>query len=240
MSYHQRYIQKLETLTDIRSKDIAVLGCSYGAECKLLVEAGANSVTGYDLDPQLGKHFSHEKVSYCRQSIAEIDIVSNSFDIVYSVAVFEHVHRIAEAFNEAVRIAKPGATIMIISSPLWHAPYGNHMISTLKNMPWCHLLFSPSQLVSEIERINPHLIESKESLSIIERIFDPVYFNRYPPAAYLTAVDQLKGVDICSNSIWPAHVDNDLKEPYFKHCITAGHDPKSLLSGAHFFHGISR
>lgn len=178
--YHDRYIAKLQQKRSIVNRDLAVLGCSFGHECRTLVEGGARSVVGFDLDARIGRDFSDPRVQYRRESVTDIQLPKASFDIVYSAAVFEHVHDLPRAFAEAARICRPGGTIFIISSPLWYAPYGNHMASILERLPWCHLLYKPRELKQRIHDDYPEL-PAERVHELLEIIFDPVYFNRLPP-----------------------------------------------------------
>jgi SAM-dependent methyltransferase len=238
MNYHGRYIDKLKTFTEIKGRDIAVFGCSFGKECELFINEGANSVVGFDLDNKVGSSFSNKSVQYFQRSVTETGMPSNTFDIVYSVAVFEHVQNIIGGYEEAIRVCRPGGVIMILSSPIWHAPYGSHMISVLERMPWCHLLFNPSNLICEIERIYPDIIENHEQIErIVGTIYDPIYFNRYPPEYYVNSVNSLKGVEIMANTIWKAAVKDEYKQPYLELCLNSGLRQSDLLSGAHYFQG---
>ncbi|MEL6827044.1 MAG: methyltransferase domain-containing protein [Pseudomonadota bacterium] len=238
-SYHQRYIDKLKTLTDIRNKDVAVFGCSFGLECGLFIDENANSVVGFDVTDKIGTEFTHPNVRYERRSVADTGESDNAFDIVYSCAVFEHVQDLKGGFREAVRVCKPGGTIMILSSPIWYAPYGNHMIARIEQLPWCHLLYSPRALRDLILNTVPGFIDRSDELDqMIDTIFDPVYFNRLPAQAYLDAVESLEGVQIKQNVLWPAAVRDEYKEKYFEKCRSMGFQEQDLLSGAHFFHGV--
>jgi len=238
MAYHERYIEKLKTFSAIDGRDVAVLGCSFGRECELFIKEGANSVVGFDTDHKIGQNFKHDAVSYYQRSVSACGFTDETFDIVFSAAVFEHVHDVLGAFKEAVRICRPNGTVMIISSPLWQSPYGNHLVRQLERLPWCHLLFTPNELSRAIQEEHPEIIDEPGAIEeITEKVFDPVYFNRYPPSVYCDSVDHLHGIEVVKNVIWPAQVDEKFKRKYFSKCVDNGFDSLSLMAGAHFFVG---
>lgn len=234
--YYQRYLQKLSQYTSLEGRDAAVLGCGRGQECAALVEAGVASVTGYDLDPRIGTAFADPRVSYHCRSLLETGASSRSFDVVYSAAVFEHVHDLDAAYAEAVRICKPGGVVLVLSSPLWYSPYGNHMFRVLPQLPWCHLLFTPSQLRGEIERLPPDAGIAREGIpELVDRVFDPGYFNRLPASAYVAAVDRLRRIEVIQSRIWAPPLDPLLTGKYLAECLRRGFVEAELKAGAHFF-----
>jgi SAM-dependent methyltransferase len=232
--YHTRYIAKLQQKTSIVNRDLAVLGCSFGHECRALVDGGARSVVGFDLDARIGRDFSDPRVQYRRESVTDIQLPEASVDIVYSAAVFEHVHDLPRAFAEAARICRPGGTIFIISSPLWYAPYGNHMASILERLPWCHLLYKPSELKQRIHDEYPEL-PAERVHELLEIIFDPSYFNRLPASVYLATCAGLDSIAEVSNTLWPAAVNQPPGDRYLQACLEHGYAHADLLSGGHYF-----
>jgi SAM-dependent methyltransferase len=234
-AYHERYLSKLKALTPIAGRNVAVLGCSFGLECQMMVREGANAVVGFDLNPLVGQNHADPRITYHNRSITATGEPAGAFDIVYSAAVFEHVHDLPGAMAESVRICKPGGLVFILSSPLWFSPYGNHMVASLEALPWCHLLFSPSALREEILKVLPAMADQPSKLeSIVNHVHDPLYFNRLPPASYAAAVDLLQNVDIIGNVFWPTAVAPHLSEIYLPRCLDRGFPEKDLLCGAHF------
>jgi len=220
----------------LTGKHVAVLGCGRGQECAGLLAAGAGSIEGFDLDSRIGETCTDKRVAYHRVSIVETGAHAASFDVVYSCAVFEHVHNLRGAFEEAVRICKPGGIVFVLSSPLWYSPYGNHMGSVLPQLPWCHLLFTPGQLRTEIERLQiefaaPGLASIDD---IIDRVYDPGYFNRLPVSAYLAAVSRLRNIEIVQNVVWPPPTAQIIEETLPK-CLARGFLEEDLKAGGHFF-----
>jgi len=237
--YYRRYVEKLASFCSLISKHVAVLGCGRGQECAALLAAGADSIEGFDLDPRIGETCSDSRVAYHRVSIVETGAPAASFDVVYSCAVFEHVHNLRGAFEEAVRLCRPGGIVFVLSSPLWYSPYGNHLGNVLPQLPWCHLLFTPRQLRAEIERLEIDLAAAPGHMNIddiVDRVYDPCYFNRLPVSAYLSAVETLRNINIEQNAVWPPPTAQIIAETLPK-CIVRGFREEDLKAGGHFFVG---
>jgi ubiquinone/menaquinone biosynthesis C-methylase UbiE len=70
------------------------------------------------------------------------------FDFIFSVNAFEHIPNPRLAFQEMVRVSKPGALVVLQFDPLWHSSQGHHLWH-LNLDPWAHLILSPEEFYSE-------------------------------------------------------------------------------------------
>ena len=61
------------------------------------------------------------------------------FDLVISVNAFEHILDPETALHEAIRVARPGATVVLQFDPLWRSAEGHHL-PHLGFAPWQHLV----------------------------------------------------------------------------------------------------
>jgi ubiquinone/menaquinone biosynthesis C-methylase UbiE len=81
----------------------------------------------------------------------------NSFDVLFSTAVFEHIHNFDVALEEMYRIMKPGGILYSNHGPVWSTSYGHHLWTryggvsyTYWNVilpPHCHLLMQPEEVM---------------------------------------------------------------------------------------------
>jgi len=72
----------------------------------------------------------------------------NSFDLVYSNSVLEHISGIKRAIEEMYRVLKPGGIAYHIYDP-WFSPRGGHSLCTI-DFPWGHVYLSPSEFENYI------------------------------------------------------------------------------------------
>lgn len=82
------------------------------------------------------------------------------FDLIFSVAAFEHISRFGEALRKMYNVLKPGGWVFALASPLWSCPIGHHIpeITDAKGRtftfhdcpipPHGHLLLRPPELYS--------------------------------------------------------------------------------------------
>jgi len=125
-----------ELLTEnIEGKLLLDAGCGTGWFSKAAVERGAK-VTSMDL----GEGLLEEVKKKCTSkrivgSILEIPFEENSFDIIVSSEVIEHIPNPLDAIDELYRVLKPGGTL-ILSTPnrLWY--FSLRIANALKIRPY--------------------------------------------------------------------------------------------------------
>ena len=109
--------------------------------------------------------------------------MENSFDRIFSIACFEHIHTLGLALEKMHASLKPGGKLFTMFSPIWSAHDGHH----LPNMtdangkfwsagkspvpPWAHLLFSPAQMEA-------HLLTKTDRRTASQMIYN-IYHNQH-------------------------------------------------------------
>ena len=205
-SYNETHVDRAcELAGSVKGKSVLVVGASHGGDCKLFVDRGAAEVHGLDIASDIGSEFEHERVIYHRGLVENSGLDRDSFDLVFATATMEHVHDIEGGFKEMVRLAKPGATIFSVASPLWNSPYGHHM-GCFQGHPWIHIALSENEILlyareHNITQNNGHRIEN-----VIEYMMTPEYFNMRNAADYKNAVANLAGIEEVANVL---HMEND-------------------------------
>ncbi len=124
-SYHKfnagqqaRFETILEWLKPIQEKHVLDLGCGDAALTYLLTKQGAN-VTGVDNEPEgiklAQQNFSRyrAKARFVLGDVRSTGLSDNTFDIVVSSEVIEHVERPEELVKEAARLLKPGGVFLL-------------------------------------------------------------------------------------------------------------------------------
>ncbi len=82
----------------------------------------------------------------------------NRFDLVFSLAAFEHIHKLPAALTKMYHALKPGGRLFSLFSPIWPCWNGHHLpditdrsgrFYNFENSPvpnWGHLLMSASEM----------------------------------------------------------------------------------------------
>lgn len=129
-------IRRIATFVELADKRVLDVGCGFGDLMLGLKEAGAREIVGIDPDTDwigiAAKRGScYDKEYMVSQAVGEyLPLADNSFDIVCSNMVVEHVNDLALVISEMVRVLKPGGTC-IINFPNYLFPWEPHY-----RIPW--------------------------------------------------------------------------------------------------------
>jgi SAM-dependent methyltransferase len=149
LSYNKAYLASMfQVISPPRGKTILEAGCSDGLVCDILALAGAERVIGIDVMKTVGCSFPHERIQYQVMDISRMNFPDQTFDIVYSIATFEHLANPYQALLEILRVIKTGGYGYIQAGPLYYSPFGHHMFQYFEDYPWIHLRKSKDAIVS--------------------------------------------------------------------------------------------
>ncbi|KEO91780.1 hypothetical protein EH31_03660 [Erythrobacter longus] len=174
-------------LPDVAGKHVLDFGCARGAMVHTVLEAGAESAAGIDINPDYisfatAKHADQwsGKAQFIYGDIREETL--EPADIITSCNVMEHVMALPETLAALVQCAKPGGELFIGFSPLWHSPFGHHRLMETR-LPWAHL---PRKNRAFLDRLIDDEGNSPESIQELG-------FNGATPADFRAA---LKGLPV--------------------------------------------
>lgn len=140
---YAEFWQRFGGCPDIRGKRVIDFGSGRGGMIQGLMEAGAASAFGIELDRHYVDYANRKvasewdgRVQFVCGDIREIDI--EPADIVVSSDVMEHVSDLEPTLRSVVHACKPGGELYIGFGPLWHSPFGHHRLIKSR-IPWAHL-----------------------------------------------------------------------------------------------------
>jgi SAM-dependent methyltransferase len=148
-------------LTGLRVLDF---GCGLGGLAVQVMQRGAESVLGLEMDPEYCDYGKRKIEEDFPQFAERVHIVSTAleevpdayFDVVISKDVLEHVIGLREVFSLLVAKLKPGGEMLLGFGPLWHSPFGDHGITRGMtrgvSVPWLHLLLGDRRVLSQLNR----------------------------------------------------------------------------------------
>jgi len=154
------------------------IGSGYGGRSARFRELGAGSVVGLEIFPRMvaeSRAFAQSKgLTNMEFQVGEgehLPFAGNSFDIVTSYDVFEHVHDLDGVFDECMRVLKPGGRLLAIFPPFYH-PGGSHLEGWVSKMPWPNFFFRRETLVRAVQDIlrerndgyQPHPMRPRDKL----------------------------------------------------------------------------
>ena len=112
------HIERYRFATDfVRAKHVLDIACGEGYGAAAFTKAGAASVVGVDISPDICEHAQHKYGLDIRIGDAQtIPLPNRSIDLVVSFETIEHVHFPAVFLAECTRVLIPEGTL-IVSTP---------------------------------------------------------------------------------------------------------------------------
>jgi SAM-dependent methyltransferase len=110
------------------------LGCSSGDVVDAFAELGLDA-QGCDFEERLGAGPGRRAIV---PSPYRLPFADDSFDLVVSTGVLEHVRNTVECYREIRRVLKPGGMAMHLFVAKWFLPWEPHLHVPLANWMWPH------------------------------------------------------------------------------------------------------
>ena len=149
LAYNKAYLTSMfEVVPPPRDRTVLEAGCSDGLVCDVFALTGAARVVGIDIMKTVGCGFRYDGIDYRVMDIDSMNFPEQSFDIVYSIATFEHLAKPYNALLELLRVTKIGGYVYIQAGPLYHSPFGHHMFGYFQDYPWIHLRKSGDEIIA--------------------------------------------------------------------------------------------
>lgn len=169
-----------------------------------------------ELALKLGKRYQH---FYCNAEDLEAEH-NEYYDLIFSIACFEHINRLPLALKRMLDYLKPGGKLFTMHSPIWSAFDGHHLPINIPERfdrsraeqsyifkPWGHLLQSRSETYMDIyNRFDKDFAEE-----IIYNTYNSNHINRYFSEDYFNII-QASEFEILEYQItFPRHPTPDIQ-----------------------------
>lgn len=188
MQYHIDFIKNLLEKTEVSGKTILEIGCGEGGVTKALAQEKPKFIIG--IEPMLdGYYYSEgtrtakeeegENWRICRGNALNLRFPDNSFDIVISVATFEHIEHLDQCLAEIKRVLKPGGIFYTEYGPIWSGVIGHHCCNWIKSevlkIPaWGHLYMTKEEMHAYLTAN----YSKEEADSICRLVYEDKWINR--------------------------------------------------------------
>jgi SAM-dependent methyltransferase len=147
----------IEFCGDLQGKTILEVGCGTSKDCLSKYVADNFCIQNIIAIDPLAKPFMSETAFEIRpEDIRHTTFADNQFDLIISIAAFEHIPDFEVALSEMYRVLKPGGILYTKFGPIWSGPWGHHLwtkgsskLFTYSNTslpPYCHFLMSEEEL----------------------------------------------------------------------------------------------
>ena len=121
------------------------------------------------------------------------------YDLIFSIAAFEHIHKFPLALEKMFLALKPGGELFSVFTPIWSAHDGHHLppITEPNNgrtfnfqnspiPPWGHLLMRPPELCRYLYQYT----DKETADSIVYYVYNSPHINRFFTEDYVKFIDQ--------------------------------------------------
>ena len=138
----RKRIEWIQQLVDLRGKTTLEIGCSNGYEAWLLAHNLGCDAHGVDVNARgAWADLEGDRVHFeCADLAVKNPYPPDTFDVIYSFVVWEHVTHPRKLLQETYNMLKPGGLAWIRAN-LFCGPQASHRYREI-NFPWPHLLFS--------------------------------------------------------------------------------------------------
>lgn len=147
------FLKWFKDCINLQGSSVLDIGSGYGGRTVRYKELGASRAVGLEIAApvvQEGIAFAASKgveVEFYEGVGERLPFPDNSFDVITSYDVFEHVERVDLVLKESRRVLKPGGTLYAVFPPFYH-PTGSHLDGFVSRMPYANLLFAPRTLMN--------------------------------------------------------------------------------------------
>lgn len=183
-----RALQRIKELVPTPTKEDNILEIGsdeHGHVLSYLHDKYSSRVIG--INPSFKESYSKNKsnlpFTMLAEDIRKTNFKDESFDLIFSVAVFEHINDFEKALAEIYRLTKKGGYVYAFFGPIWSSSLGHHVKARFGNdearhwdptrnpIPdYAHLLNNPEELKK--------LIKNQVSDGLMEEIINWIYCSK--------------------------------------------------------------
>jgi SAM-dependent methyltransferase len=201
--YQQRFVQAVSRVIAgnwlLKRPAIRILdmGCDCsGRQLREIVKLIGGTAVGVNIPPDFPSRkavaAAGDRVQLLRMDGMQLQFPDESFDLVVSANVIEHVPDPVRFIREAARVLKPDGVCYMETAPVWSGPRGHHIMESMiaENCPeesrfrddgtvipdWAHLTLSKAEMAELLRR---RLLPGTCSY-ILDFLYDSPHLNRQP------------------------------------------------------------
>ncbi|MEX2226025.1 MAG: class I SAM-dependent methyltransferase [Dehalococcoidia bacterium] len=170
----EAHLRRTQRLIDLSRADVLVAGAGSGDELRLWQQSSPRSLAATDFFPHPGEWTRRQGVRHAVMDVRALAFADDSFDLVASTALLEHVDGVEACMREMARVTRPGGIVFANFGPLYHTFGGAHFFGAYE-----HLWMTDAQFEAYlVERAIPY--EQQEALFWLRNgMFSRLTYDEY-------------------------------------------------------------
>ncbi|KHD08152.1 hypothetical protein PN36_18035 [Candidatus Thiomargarita nelsonii] len=198
--YQQIPLERLFLYTDVSDKTVLEIGADDAVLLSRLAQKGMRSGLGinnwYWNDKDVKTVKVTDNIIISDGDIRALPLEDATFDVIFTVAAFEHIHDLEVALAEMYRLLKPGGLVYSYYGPLWSSGIGHHL--WFERDGKCYR-FTDEASTAPLLKNYEHLLLDREEMAeklsadweqeavndFLYQIYDTPHINRYTYADYI-------------------------------------------------------
>ena len=167
------------TVYSFFNKNILDIGCGNGETVQLIASYyQPRMVIG--IDPFLHEQKNGDNWSILNGDAENLPFDDNMFDVIISMAAFEHINDIKKALFEVKRVLKPFGIFYCIFGHIWTSVNGYHDDGTARQImmvpPWGHLYMNEQEMADHFLKNG---VDDAEANLLLDWIYHNKSLNRH-------------------------------------------------------------
>jgi ubiquinone/menaquinone biosynthesis C-methylase UbiE len=151
--YNMAYLRSMFShVPSLAGQRVLEVGCSDGLTCDIVAREKPASIVGVDMLDTTGLLYPNPRCTFRKLDATHLPFDDRTFDLVYSIATFEHVSDPLAAFHEMKRVLKPGGFGYVQTAPFYYSPFGHHMFGYFDDYPWIHVRLAKAEIVEYAQK----------------------------------------------------------------------------------------
>jgi ubiquinone/menaquinone biosynthesis C-methylase UbiE len=151
--YNMAYLRSMFShVPSLAGRRVLEVGCSDGLTCDIVAREKPAAVLGVDMLDTTGLLYPNSLCTFRKLDATRLPFEDRTFDLVYSIATFEHVSDPLAAFHEMKRVLKPGGLGYVQTAPFYYSPFGHHMFGYFDDYPWIHVRLAKAEIIEHAKK----------------------------------------------------------------------------------------
>jgi SAM-dependent methyltransferase len=187
-----RHLERLQSFTEIKGRAILEIGSDQGLHvAQKMEELGATLIEATNLAstwPVSERHSNAIRRSRTDMTKLTKLYPPETFDIIFGMAVVEHIRGLWIGLEEAAKVLKPGGILYLHGEPIWTSVKGHHLFTEYNGVAyrfsdrkpilwhWEHLMHDEPRFRKALEARG---IEHGLAVHLAESVYRKETINRY-------------------------------------------------------------